>query len=405
MIFLSIWRSQSTHPFSIKALFVFLVFCSLSLVYGRLFIKFTALSSETGHNFSLQFLCGYFVLNTIFILLSLVTPFTIATDALILTAGGLSIALFCPECGIYAPATAIYLPNLLCVLVSVLAATLWCADSLQPAIHDEHVAIYQTWPDSFFHAREISAFSHAHGMRSVSDIQMSGAAAASYHYAIYLMPAAVLSLTDSNAYEVFASFMLPFGIFLTGLAAFSLAASLWGEWPGLAATVALVLLPDAYQQGFANKFLSYNFLQQVAPGGPYGVAGAALAWIFILDACKAGKLASIFLGYAFVVLTLTYRAHIFVANAFLIMVYPWLFFTKLKVRWRLIIALLLVSSFVFIINLSQRSPNIPTLRLDGSGSKRYASILLASYDPGFFQSFFAGELGGSRIKGGFGGYI
>jgi hypothetical protein len=394
--FLSIWRSQLTHTFSIKAFIVFLILCGLSLVYGRLFIKLTALSSETAHNFSLQFLSGYFVLNTILFLLSLATPFTIAADVLILTACGLFIALFCPECGIHTSEPVNYPQNFLCILVSVVGATLWCADSLKPAINDGHIAIYQTWQDSFFHAREISAFSQAHGVRSVSDIQMSGVAAASYHYASYMMPAAVLSLTDSSAYEVFASFMLPFGILLTGLAAFSLAASLWGEWPGLAATVVLVLMPDAYQQGFANKFLSYNFLQQVAPGGLYAVACAAIAWIFILDGCKAGKLASIFLGYALVVISLTYRAHIFVANAFLIMLYPCLFFTKLKVRWRLIIALLLVASFVFIINLLQHSPNIPTLRLDGSGIKRYASMLLASYDPGFFHSLFAGELGGNQ---------
>jgi hypothetical protein len=183
-----------------------------------------------------------------------------------LTLVGLLVGLFLSRNAKDTHDAANYLPNLLCILLSGLGATLWCRDSLKPALNDGHVTIYRMWSDSFFHAREISGFSQSHGLGTLFDIQMSGALSTPYHYASYVTPAAVLSLTDSHAYEVLASFMLPFGIFLTGLAAFSLAGSIWGVWPGLAATVAVVLLPDAYQQGFGNKFLSYNLLQQVAPG-------------------------------------------------------------------------------------------------------------------------------------------
>jgi hypothetical protein len=399
VLFLWIWHSHSTHTLSLKAFAVFLILCSLCLVYGRFFTRLTNLSFKTSDDFLLQFLSGYFVLNTILFVLSFATPFPIATDALILTACGSFIALFCPGRPKATPELVNYLPNILCILVSGAAATLWCMDSLRPAIDDGHLTIYQMWPDGFFHAREISAFSQSHGVRTVSDIQMSGAPAASYHYASYVMPAAVLSLTDSSACDVFVSFMLPFGILLTGLAAFSLTALIWGAWPGLAGTVALVLLPDAYQQGFGNKFLSYNFVQQVAPGGLYGVACVTVAWIFVLDACKSGKFRSIFFGYALAMISLAYRAHIFVANAFLIMIYPCLFFAQLKARWRLLVGILLVVSFFFVVNFSQRSPTIPTLHLDGSGIKQYASILLASYEPGFFKSFFTWGLVGQQHQG------
>ena len=103
-------------------------------------------------------------------------------------------------------------------------------------------------------------------------MQMSGQVPPMYQYAIYVTPAAVFCLTKSSAYITFVSFLVPFGILLSGLAAFSLVASAWGQWPGIAATLAVTLLLDAYQQGFGNKWLSYHFLQQAAPDGLYGVA-------------------------------------------------------------------------------------------------------------------------------------
>ena len=388
VLFLWIWHSTVTHRFSLKAFTVFIVLCWLSLVYGRLFLKLAYLSFKNRGGLPIQFLCGYLVLNTILFALSLTTPFTITTNAYILIACGLLIALFCQGDRKDIHNRFHYLPYLLCLLLSGVGATLWCTDSLHFTFNDGQNTIFQMWPDCFFHAREINAISQAHGLRNLSDIQMSGAPAATYHYASYAVPAAVLAFTHSSGSEVLASFLLPFGILLTGLAAFSLTASIWGTWPGVAATVAVVLLPDAYQQGFGNKYLSYNFLQQVAPGGLYGVVSATLAWIFILDACKSGKFASIFCGYALTIVTLAYRAHLFVANAFLIMIYPCLFFSRLRASRRLVIAILLTTLFAFIIVLSQYSSAFPTLRLDGSGARQYASILLGSYDPGFLKSFF-----------------
>src|SRR5262245_60792906 len=107
-------------------------------------------------------------------------------------------------------------------------------------------------------------FSQAHGIESLSDIRVAGLPPFFYHYASYFLPVAIVSLIEHSALHVLESVELSFGIMLTGLAAFALAASLWCFWPGLAASCALMLFPDAYQQGFGNRLLSYNFLQQVA---------------------------------------------------------------------------------------------------------------------------------------------
>jgi hypothetical protein len=242
--------------------------------------------------------------------------------------------------------------------------------------------------DGFYHVRQISSFAQAHGLKTISDIRMSGAPAGLYHYAIYIGPAALSVFTNSDAYTTFAGFLVPFGILLTGLAAFSLAGSVWGTWPGLAATLAVTLLPDAYQQGFGNKWLSYNFFQLVIPGGSYGVACVAIAWLFMLDGCKRGKLASVVSSYAVLLMCIAYKAHFFVANAFLLLIYPCVFFPGWRMSWRIISAVLLTSLFAFVVSLSQHFKSIPTLRLDGSGAIPYVRFLINSSEVGVFKSFF-----------------
>jgi len=252
--------------------------------------------------------------------------------------------------------------------------------------------VYQTFPDSFFHSRQLSSFAQSHGLKTISDIRMSGRPIPIYHYAIYVTPAALSFFTHSSAYAMFVSFLVPFGILLTGLVAFSLSTSIWGMWPGLAGMAAVMLLPDAYQQGFGSKVFSYNFCQQVAPGGLYGVACIAIAWIFILDGCKRGNFASIIIGYAVLLTCVVYKAHFFVANAFLLMIYPCMFFRGLRMHWRIISALLLASLFGFVVSLSQRLEGIPTLHLDGSSLRPYAKGLWLLAEPGFVKSLFYGPL-------------
>jgi hypothetical protein len=391
-LFLSMWHSRVIHRFSLRAFAVFLVLCGLSLIYGRLFIKVTSFSFKAIHGFSIQFLCGYLLLNTLLFLLVLFTPFGIAPNVLILCGGGLLILLFCPGAAKDFRKPVDYLPDFLCLLLSGIAATLWCTDSLRPVVTEGPATVYQTFTDSFFHSRVLSTFAQSHGLKTISDLRMSGRPTALYHYAHYIAPAALLPFTKSSAYATFVSFLVPFGILLTGLAAFSLSTSIWGMWPGLAGMLAVTLLPDAYQQGFGNKALSYNFFQLAAPGGLYGVACLTIAWVFILDGCKAGTLVSILFGYAVLIMSLTYKAQFFVANAFLVMIYPCVFFPRLRIRWRIISATLLASLFVFVVCVSQRVESVPTLRLDGSSARLYAKGLWFFAEPGFFKSLFYGPL-------------
>lgn len=387
--FLSIWQLRVTGRLSVTALVIFTLLAILSLAYGRLLTRFTVLSSHAARDLTVQFLSGYLLLNTLLALLSLVFPFGMVTSALIVAIGALVLGFFCPEPPEKAGGMSSQLPSLLCLLLSAVGATLWCADLMRPIGVRDQLTIFHTWQDTFIHVRHISAIAQSHGLSTLSDIQSSDTPPRIYHYASYFTPAAISSLAATSAFDVYASFLLPFGVMLSGLAAFALAASLWGPWAGLAATVALILLPDSYQQGFANKYLSYGFLQQVNPGGYYGVACAALAWMFIFDGCRAGRYGSILLGYAVALLTVFYKAHVFVANAFLIMMYPCFFMTRMRPSRRLATGTVFVTLFASVVALSQRFETLPTLRLDRRPARAYVSIVLDSFDPGAFKSFFS----------------
>jgi hypothetical protein len=273
VVFMTIWQVRVTGRFSFAATTGILLDTVVCWLWGRLFLRLLPLSIRRAGGAPLRLLGGYLLFNTALFVMILASPFGVMVDVVALSLFAVGIFIVLPTVSEEEESPR-RIPQLLCAAVSLVGATLWCADALGPPRIDGQTVTFTLWQDLFVHVRLISSFAQSHGLRSLSEIQMAGEPLSFYHYASYASPAAVSLLTRATAYDVFAGFYLPFGIVLTGLAAFSLVSSIWGAWPALAATAAVVLLPDAYQQSFANRYLSYNFLQQVNPGGMYWVAAA-----------------------------------------------------------------------------------------------------------------------------------
>jgi hypothetical protein len=121
----------------------------------------------------------------------------------------------------------------------------------------------------------------------------------------------------------------------------------------------------------------------------YGIACGAIAWIFMIEGCRRSKYAFIFLSYLFLVFSLFYKAHVFVANAFLILMYPCIFFSAVKPRIRFALGVFAVALFIAVIMLSQATGKVPLLRLDFSSTGRYARDLLNDFDYGVFRDFYS----------------
>jgi hypothetical protein len=381
------WHTRVTLQASVITLVLLLLIGLLALAYGDLFLRLARPHLPQAAIVPFQFLCGYCVISTLLFVFSVITPLGAASNFLVLIGGAATAMLLRPSQSLAPSHWVDHLPAFICVAVSAVATTLWTSDALTLTSREGPLTVFQLWYDSFVHARQISEFSHGQGFESLSDIRMAGVHPALYHYAAYAVPSVLVAITGTGALETFAGFLLPFGVMLTGFAAFSLGAFLWGPWSGLAATVGLLLLPDAYQQGLGNPYLAYNFMQQVNVGGMYGVAALSVAWILMLDACQRGKVSGIPASWMVGGLSVAYKAQLFVANAFLLLIYPFAFLVGLSRRRRVVLGSLVVLLFCAVVFLSQRVPGVPTIRLDGTGAPDYVSQLLRDYDPGVIKSF------------------
>lgn len=386
--FLLFWNFRVTGQISWQIFSALTLFVLLCLVYGKIFFKITRRYIGNIESVSFIFLTGFFLFNSLLFLLALITPLGLWINIILLSFGGLIILMMTEKVEIRIYEDHRELADFLCVVFVGIATTLWCTDIQSQKNATGVQIVFTAWQDVFFHVRQISVFANSYGVKSIQDIGMSGVQAPIYHYASYLSSAAVALMSGVAAIDIYSSFLLPLGIFLTGIAAYSLIASLWGSWAGLAAALAIVMLPDAYQQGFGNRYLSYNFLSQINLGMLYGIACISIAWIFILQGCQRSKIGAILIGYLFLGLCLFYKAHIFVANSYLILIYPCLFYKNLNWRKRSLFLIAFSAIFFSAVGLSQLSERVPVLRLDGSGIGKYIIQLLLDYDEGFLKTFF-----------------
>lgn len=382
------WRVNGyLSPAAGASLAFFLVIC---LAYGSIFMRLVAPLFTTSQYLPFQVLSGYLVFNSLLFVTALSSPAGMVANLAILSAVAAACLVLMRKCP--APTVEVTvsdrLAGCLVLAISCIGATICCSD-VQVPLYENGNVIYRVWDDVYIHAREISVFAQAHGIGSIHDIKMAGGRAPIYHFGSYLSPAAISVLSGATAMNVYASFQLPLGILLTGIAAFCLFGKFFGSGPGIAAAVAVVLIPDAFQQGFGIRYLSYNFMAQVNLGMLYGIACAALAWMFMIDGCRRNKFGLIILSYGFLLLCLFYKVHIFVANSYALMMFPVVFFTKIRPSWRAGIGILATLIFCVAISVAQNNPRVPIMRLDGSGIGHYIVTLFRAADPGWIRTTFS----------------
>jgi hypothetical protein len=129
-------------------------------------------------------------------------------------------------------------------------------------------------------------------------------------------------------------------------------------------------------------------MSQINLGMLYGIAFVSLAWTYMFDGCRRGIYKSIFLAYGLVLILVIYKSQLFVASSFLILIFPCIFFLRLKLHWRILLGLFFSLVFFSVIHYSQSFESIPVLRLDCSGIGFYVKLLLGSYEPGPVKEVF-----------------
>lgn len=388
--FLQYWLWQRAHVFSAVSFGTMMSISVVSLLYGALLLPLFPLPREIVWQRPIQLLFGFLIFNTLLFIvvisnfLSVKNAFLLFAGIVLLTA---ALTFWKKKATLSALKMREELPGMACLLLSGIGATLLCCDPLSIPLHENGMIYFPIWGDSFIHARFISIFSQVDGVHPISAVYVSGMPLPFYHYASYLMAAAVVSFTKVNAFVIFSCFLIPVGVFLLGLASFTLAHAFWKGWPAVAATVAVTFLPDAYYQGFQIKFLSYHFHLHIGPASFYGLGCAALAWLFVLQGCRFKKVSLIFSGWFFLGAMLCYKAQFFVANAFLLLLFPCFFFLRCEKWKKFFVACCTTLFFAFVVHISQRSPSVPLIALNGGGIHKYCKVLSQWTDVGALHTF------------------
>ncbi len=383
-LLVALWAARAGGSFS----FLVLLACEVSLfayyAAGSLLSALPAIGAGILFELPLRLILGYAAINTTMLVLAWVSPLGMTGNflsvvALLLLAQGKLRHRVKKHAS-----TASYWAMAICFV----GATLWCQDSLDPTVQFPQGVVFKPWVDSFYHAIHIRIFADSHGAATIEDFRLSGVPARLYHYGVYLLPAFIKNVSGLHSYTAFTGILAPVGVLFTGFAAYSFVGAMWGPWPAVAATAALMVLPDGAQQGMDNPFMSYHWLTQISPSATYGLALLAVAWLFVIQGCVRGNRWQLLLGWIISAILVAYKLHYVIASSLLLLLVPALFFRaelgKLK---RSLWALSACAFYGAALVLGQKIPGVPLIRFDGSGVGEILHLIGTFGRPGSISEY------------------
>ena len=200
--------------------------------------------------------------------------------------------------------------ELVALLLCVAGTLFWCwalAEVPQILWRD---GVLTTWVDQFIHGSGISQFGdpRAAGRQS---IQLADVPRTPYHYASYMLPAALVRPLDLPGLTLAMSVWVPLGFLTVCAGAYALGAALAGPGGGVAALGALTLLPDAASYGLHNRLFGYYWYVLAVPGASYAVGVALLAIAFLGRWTAARDARALVASAALIAGSALIRVHIF----------------------------------------------------------------------------------------------
>lgn len=190
------------------------------------------------------------------------------------------------------------------------AATLaWCWQVAEAPRILAQDRVLVAWIDYFIHGGVISQFGDIRAGRQ--SMFLADVPAAFYHYASYLLPAALAGPLDLPGLPLATSFWLPLGFLTMCAGAYALGSEV-AEAPGaLAAVASLTVLPDASNYALHNGFLSFHWHLLTFPGATYAIAVLLVA-VVLLHRWFVGRNGTALLAVAGLALgSLFFRVHVF----------------------------------------------------------------------------------------------
>jgi hypothetical protein len=190
--------------------------------------------------------------------------------------------------------------------LAVALTAAWC---FEPARAYEVVrteGVLPLWSDYFFQGGLISQFGDVRALGRGS-IYLADHPPSFYHFASYGAAAAFARLLDQPGLPLAAAAWLPLGFLAMLAGGHALGERLAGSAGGIAALVALAILPDASNYGLQNGWFSFHWTLFAHAGATYALGAA-----FLSLAMLGGSGRTLAAGALLALSTLLFRVHIFV---------------------------------------------------------------------------------------------
>jgi hypothetical protein len=200
--------------------------------------------------------------------------------------------------------------ELVLTLLACLATLIWSWQAILAVPHLLKNHVFNAWTDYFIHAGEISQFASFHALHGTT-IFASGAPLPPYHYASYMLPAALAGLTNVLALTAITAFWTPFGVLLMALACMVLGGVLAGERGGILALIAVFLVPSASHYALRNPFFDFHWLIEISTSAGYAFASAALSLAAFIFWHRNKSPSHLIWMAALTLATALFRVHIF----------------------------------------------------------------------------------------------
>jgi hypothetical protein len=133
-----------------------------------------------------------------------------------------------------------------------------------PAMRKDFV--FPAWQDFFYHGAMVAQFAHFSDFGGTW-IFAHGTSLPLYHYAGYLLAAAISAFSSIPALVLASGFAEPFSFIIMGLGAWTLGVLIADRMGGVAAVSAVMTLPSPAHYWFANAYYDFHWLLQITTTG------------------------------------------------------------------------------------------------------------------------------------------
>jgi hypothetical protein len=200
------------------------------------------------------------------------------------------------------------------VATIAVAVAFWCRHSaaLVPTMHTSATA--PVWSDYFIHGTAIAQFGDRLGAGRLAFV-LADLPIGLYHYASYMLPAAVSRLVDIPSVGLAASVLYPYGVLTLAVGVYALVGTLATRSLAVVAALALLFLPDVSTYGLKNGFFSLHWFLGASPGtaNALGVVFAALTFVALWR--MTGRRACLWAAALVMLASFQVRALIFMLGA------------------------------------------------------------------------------------------